>query len=208
LAINYPLLSSWPDEFIPSQISLNIASLDGSDYHEREGYVADLETDNFENDFQIASDPTFSNTDAIFASGSVCSDINGERTNCDLQLLQTLNSVLQKDDSVTKDDSKINDLDTEIQFDNDFNTTSNMTDDNNTINSTENPSSKNSSNYIRYSLHRGSSTLASAWKDPLYFTTAFPTLFPKGLGGHLNDLPLKVSLEAFAQWALRHHSRR
>jgi hypothetical protein len=77
--------------------------------------------------------------------------------------------------------------------------------DDDTINSTEDLSSENPSNYI---LHKGSSTLSSAWNDPLYFTTAFLTLFATGLGGHLDNRPPNVFLEAFAQWSLRHHTRR
>ena len=50
--------------------------------------------------------------------------------------------------------------------------------------------------------------LMSSWKDLHYFTGAFPTLFPTGLGGHKEQRPLAVSFEAFAKWALNHHSRR
>jgi len=49
--------------------------------------------------------------------------------------------------------------------------------------------------------------LGNVWEDPL-FTCAFPTLFPTGAGGHLDARAQKVSLEAFAKWALKHHSRR
>jgi hypothetical protein len=45
LEINHSLLSSWPAEFIPEQISANITYVDVSDHTEREGYVANLETD-------------------------------------------------------------------------------------------------------------------------------------------------------------------
>jgi hypothetical protein len=58
LTINHGLLSSWPEEFIPPQITANISSIDRPDHTEREGYVANLETDNFENDMQAAlNDP-------------------------------------------------------------------------------------------------------------------------------------------------------
>jgi hypothetical protein len=72
-----------------------------------------------------------------------------------------------------------------------------MVDDDDAINSTDDPSSENPSNYIRYSLHKGSSTLASSWNDPLYFTTAFPTLFPTGLGGHLDNRPLDLNTKFY-----------
>ncbi|KAH9203429.1 hypothetical protein DL95DRAFT_321422, partial [Leptodontidium sp. 2 PMI_412] len=46
------------------------------------------------------------------------------------------------------------------------------------------------------------------WEDPHYFTAAFPTLFPEGIGGHQDQRAVPVSLMAFAEWALSHHSRR
>ena len=33
---------------------------------------------------------------------------------------------------------------------------------------------------------RGQATLMNSWENPHYFTGAFPTLFPTGLGGHLD----------------------
>ncbi|PKX93519.1 uncharacterized protein P174DRAFT_370332, partial [Aspergillus novofumigatus IBT 16806] len=50
---------------------------------------------------------------------------------------------------------------------------------------------------------RGHAILVDYWHDPMYFTAAFPTLFPHGIGGHLEDRPF-----AFTESALRHHSRR
>jgi hypothetical protein len=95
LIINYSLLSSWPDDFIPSQISDNISYINDPDHAEREGYVANLEPENFENDFQAASDEIQEDNTAIFSSGSVCTDLNGDRSNCDAQLLQTLTSFVE-----------------------------------------------------------------------------------------------------------------
>ncbi|KAF5855657.1 hypothetical protein ETB97_008830 [Aspergillus alliaceus] len=53
---------------------------------------------------------------------------------------------------------------------------------------------------------RGEATLVDHWTDPHYFTAAFPTLFPTGIGGHLDERSIPVSLVAFADWALRHHT--
>lgn len=60
---------------------------------------------------------------------------------------------------------------------------------------------------IKYTI-RGQATLLNHWQDSRYFPAAFPTLFPMGVGGHLDERPIPVSPAAFADWALRHHSRR
>jgi hypothetical protein len=60
---------------------------------------------------------------------------------------------------------------------------------------------------ISYAI-RGKATLMSAWEDPHYFTGAFPTLFPYGIGGHIDKRKVLVGLEAYVQWALNHHSIR
>jgi hypothetical protein len=52
------ILSFWPTEFIPGQISAI------SDHTEREGYVANLETGNFKNDLQATASGTFADNDA------------------------------------------------------------------------------------------------------------------------------------------------
>ncbi|KAJ5215236.1 uncharacterized protein N7498_001643 [Penicillium cinerascens] len=54
----------------------------------------------------------------------------------------------------------------------------------------------------------GQATLTDHWHDPSYFTGAFPTLFPLGISGHLDERSFDVSLSSFAEWALKHHSRR
>jgi hypothetical protein len=53
--------------------------------------------------------------------------------------------------------------------------------------------------------------LMNDYEDPTYFTSAFPTLFPYGKGGHMpssDQRSIPVSLEAWAKWCLNHHSRR
>ena len=203
LTINHPLLSSWPEEFIPSQLSANISYINRSDRTEREGYVANLESDNFENDIQAALHDPLSDTDATFASGSLYTDINGERVHCDTRLLNTLSSIMEKADSDTVDENSDvveelaeyeNSSDTDMEID--------------PPGSDSNPSPGQQSNYIRYGIRSDRSVLSNVWEDPLYFTSAFPTLFPTGAGGHLDARAQKVSLEAFAKWALKHHSRR
>jgi hypothetical protein len=52
--------------------------------------------------------------------------------------------------------------------------------------------------------------LINSFTEPDYFTAAFPTLFPFGIGGHLGDAngnrPETISLKAFAKYAMLHHS--
>lgn len=50
---------------------------------------------------------------------------------------------------------------------------------------------------ISYTI-RGDATKVDRWTDPHYFTVAFPTLFPAGIGGHLDERDIPVSLVAFA----------
>lgn len=60
---------------------------------------------------------------------------------------------------------------------------------------------------ISYAI-RGEATLVNCWEDPHYFTAAFPTLFPSGIGGHLDQRTVPVSLVAFSEWVLNHRRRR
>jgi len=201
LMINYPLLASWPEDFIPSQISVNVSHLDVPDHSEREGYIADLESDNFENDLQAVSDEV-SDENAVFSSGSLSTDVNGERSNCDLQLLQTLTSFVSSTNDTTAD-SEMEGSDSE-SVDNGIPSDLNDSEDEGVAG----PEQQSQSKYIRFGFKQNSTPLANVWEDPLFFTSAFPTLFPTGSGGHLDNRPIKVSLEAFAKWALNHHSRR
>ncbi len=53
IVINFDLTDTWKGEFIPAGISSRVLQYD-EDIQEREGYVADLETENFENDLYHA----------------------------------------------------------------------------------------------------------------------------------------------------------
>ncbi len=53
IQINYRLLKTWEDEFIPSDIMDNIVYCNANQ-HEREGYTTDLNDGNFENDLDAA----------------------------------------------------------------------------------------------------------------------------------------------------------
>jgi hypothetical protein len=60
---------------------------------------------------------------------------------------------------------------------------------------------------LQYMIH-GQVALLSHWHNSHYFTTTFPTLFPMGMGGHLDQCNNPVSLVAFTQWALAYYSQR
>lgn len=60
---------------------------------------------------------------------------------------------------------------------------------------------------ITYNLH-GDWIPLNDWDNPDFFPIAFPALFPYEDGGHIAPRSIKVSLHAWAKWALSHHSRR
>ena len=64
---------------------------------------------------------------------------------------------------------------------------------------------------VKYNNIFGVETFNS-WTDPDYLLAAFPTVFPYGTGGHFQPQselrPKGVSLEAFANWIMRHHNFR
>jgi hypothetical protein len=151
-------------------------------------------------DLQATSDQLGPDKDVSLSSSSLCTDINGERINCDLYLLNTLFSILANSDE--------NSFDVGSDLDSDVEDITDITDEEATNTEPQHPGRpEENSNYIRYGF-TGSTALSSSWKDSQYFTSAFPTLFPTGLGGHLDERSVKVSLEAFGKWALAHHTRR
>ena len=73
-----------------------------SDHAEREGHLTSLTPDNCENDLHAihtASDDV--NRQESFISGSVCTDVNGERVNSTVQLLNSLRVFVPKDAPTT-----------------------------------------------------------------------------------------------------------
>lgn len=176
VTINHAMIDHWSDDFIPTELRDSIVFLDESDHHEREGYTVHLQSGNFENDLHAAQDEAaFDNEEGSpLITGSVSTDINGERQDPDMRTLDTLFKA---------------------------------------ISSRSPPTATYAGNYtspaaridrppaISYTIH-GTATLLNHWTDPSYFTAAFPTLFPNGTGGHLEDRDIPVSLDAFAQWAL------
>jgi hypothetical protein len=192
ITINHTMIEGWPDEFIPPEITDNITHLENPDHHEREGYTVSLQTGNYENDFHAAQDEAFlANDNDPFVTGSVYTDVNGERTDPNLRLIDALLGV------VTGNTRWADETDEDQPADGQG------------VHGHEHGREHRQRDLptISYAI-RGQATLMSSWECPHYFTGAFPTLFPNGTGGHQDQRPIPVSLNAFAQWALNHHSRR
>jgi hypothetical protein len=181
------MIGGWSDEFIPPEITENITHLEDPDHHEREGYTVNLLSGNYENDLHAAQDEASfrANENDPFITGSVYADVNGERADPNLRLIDALLGVATGRSSL---------LDETVETADDSDGHQHM-------------HRQRDLPTISYAIH-GEATLMNSWEDPHYFTGAFPTLFPNGLGGHQHQRPIPVSLNAFAQWALNHHSRR
>ena len=149
-----------------------------SDHEDHEGYTADLEPGNHENHFQEALDGQVTGP---ISTGCVYSDVESARQHPTLQLVSTILN-LEKD-----------------RFERDHPAGGNAA-----------PHYVEDVPVIRY-ISTGRSVLMNDWQDPEFFTGSFPTLFPLGSGGYLpepQERPVPVSLQAWAKWALTHHSRR
>jgi hypothetical protein len=184
--IDHSAVDGWADDFVPPELQHHIICVNDGDHHERAGYTVDLESHNYENDWQAAeddgSDPTGG---APLLTGSVTTDINGERQNPDVRILS---SVYHLVNSTSQDDTQIAGTSYDEQ-------------------GARERRAPQTTPVIKYTI-RGQATLLNHWQDSRYFLAAFPTLFPMGIGGHLDERPISVSPAAFADWALRHHSRR
>jgi hypothetical protein len=182
------MIDNWDDDFIPPEIQDNIICLGRPDHHEREGYTVSLQAGNYENDLHAAQDEVFHADDPeALMTGSVYTDINSERQNPNIRMIDTLLGMVasnpyRTDEIAAATDCAADDADERERGPGNIRT-------------------------ISYAI-RGRSTLMNNWEDPYYFTAAFPTLFPEGIGGHQDQRPIPISLMAFAEWALNHHSRR
>lgn len=182
VVINRAMVDDWSDDFIPTELRDSIVFLDESDHQEREGYTVHLQPGNFENDLQAAQGEAASDNEdgSPLITGSVSTDINGERQDPDLRMLDTLFTTVSSRPTPPAVYAE---------------------------HPTRPTDRSGKPPMISYTVH-GTTTLLDHWKDPSFFTAAFPTLFPTGIGGHLEDRDIPVSLDAFAQWALTHHSKR
>ncbi|KAJ5370017.1 uncharacterized protein N7496_006109 [Penicillium cataractarum] len=166
-----------------NQLRHNIIPLDEPDHREREGYTVNLAQGNYENDLQAAQDEAaqdqrFDPTDGThFLTGSVSTDINGERQNPDVCMLDTLLDVVTSRSRLAEQC----DIDSPAAV------------YSRSIAGQRTPA-------ISYTT-RAQVALMDQWSDPHYFTAAFPTLFPEGVGGHLEDRAIPVSLSSLAEFA-------
>ena len=180
VTINHNMIESWDNDFVPPEIANNVIHATHSDHHEREGYTVGLQAGNLENEFHAAQDAAFNVDDNDpFITGSVYTDVNGERRDPSGPMIDALLGMVTD--------------------------RSNPTDQTTPPTTTDRPDRRNPT--IAYRM-QGPTVLVNQWEDPSYFTGAFPTLFPNGTGGHLGNREIPVSLDAYAEWALKHHSRR
>jgi uncharacterized protein DUF6570 len=217
IRINHSLISTWRDEFVPADIADNITLIPTSDAHEREGYTVRLQKGNHENDFAAAQEAAVDgDIDGPLLTGSVMSDVNGERSHPDTRTLDALlhlvdaspDSGIHVDDVPEVYDHHEDDLTADMdELGNDGQPDSTPEQGLPESQPLEDVQDEHGQPTITYAM-QGRAALMSAWFDAHYFTGAFPTLFPYGIGGHLDQRDVPVSIEAFARWCLNHHSKR
>jgi hypothetical protein len=194
VTIDYRVLNSWPDHHIPQEIRDAFVTL-GSESDstaaliedEREGYATSLRDGLFENELDAEVEDVEPGT---ILSRSFFSDLHGQELHSTPATLASLQAILQEqhpDGSAPNEEHTTNDQDDEAGTSNDSSLLP----------------------HISYKTSQGL-PLINAFTDADYFTAAFPTLFPFGIGGHLGDAngdrPEEVSLKAFAKYAMLHHS--
>ncbi|KAJ5195493.1 uncharacterized protein N7498_008931 [Penicillium cinerascens] len=143
--------------------------LGNTDHLERAGYSVNLQEGNYENDWRAVEDHRDHFTDdALPVTASVTIDLKGDRQNPDLRLLNTMYTLIDDPPpniqplyTPTSHASQTARLATAQQ---------------------RNP-------VIEYGI-RGQASLLNQWQDPHYLTSAFPALFPAGIGGHLDHLTI------------------
>ena len=154
---------------------------------EREGYAISLQDGLFEN--ELDAEVEYAEPSSIL-SWSFFSDLHGQDLYSTLATLASLQAILQErdsNDSGPREDHTIDGQEDEG----------------------DSPNRRTRLPHISYNATQHL-PLINAFTDPDYFTAAFPTLFPFGMGGHLGDAngdrPEEVSLKAFARYTMLHHS--
>ena len=168
ITINLDFLQEWEDEFVPTGIADEVLHCK-ADSTEKQGYAADLETDNFEDDLQQAIDDAGLNAVGM-TGGCLYIDVDNIREHLTSKLLSAVANKNMLDESTGTDVPP-----------------------------------------LTYRTKRHAIPL-NDWDDSSFFPATFPALFPTGVGEHISDnshvQKVPVSLEAWAKWALTHHSKR
>ena len=194
VVVDYSVLDSWPDHHIPQEIRDAFVTLgpepgstDTPVEDEREGYSTSLQDGLFEDELDAEVEDA---EPGSILSRSFFSDLHGQDLHSTPATLASLQAILQEQDSVRlglREDDAI-----DVQEDEE--------------------GAPNDGSRLPHISYKTTQHLPpmSAFTDPDYFTAAFPTLFPFGIGGHLGDAngdrPEEVSLKAFARYTMLHHS--
>lgn len=194
VVVDYSVLDSWPDHHIPQEIRdafITLGSEPGSTdppvEDEREGYTTSLQGGLFENELDEEVEDA---EPGSILSRSFFSDLHGQDLHSTPATLASLQAILQErdsNDSGPREDHTVDGQEDEGGA----------------------PNRCTRLPHISYNTTQHL-PLINAFTDPDYFTAAFPTLFPFGIGGHLGDAngdrPEEVSLKAFARYTMLHHS--
>ena len=194
VVVDYSVLDSWPDHHIPQEIRdafITLGSEPGSTdtpvEDEREGYATSLRDGLFENELDAEVEDT---EPGSILSRSFFSDLHGQDLHSTPATLASLQAILQEQDSDRSGPGEDDAIDVQDDEEGAPNDNSRLP-------------------HISYKTAQHLPPM-SAFTDPDYFTAAFPTLFPFGIGGHLGDAngdrPEEVSLKAFARYTMLHHS--
>jgi hypothetical protein len=153
------MIDTWGDDFIPPELRDNIICLDELDHHEREGYTVSLRQGNYENDLQVAQDSALdSSGGGPHITGSITTDINGERQDPNICALDALFSVVTNRHTPSREVTSARESERNTQL----------------LDHRNIP-------VVSYTI-RGEATLMDHWTDPHYFMAAFPTCFRQGSG--------------------------
>lgn len=148
-------------------------------------HCADLGADNYKDDFHATADQA--NLDDLVISGCVYTDANQVREHPASKLISAIanNKLLCANDIAETDCLGI-----DVPL------------------SHEDNAFEDDPPLVTYQSN-GHAAPLNDWEDPSFFPAAFPTLFPFGVGGHLSSSrKTRISIAAWAKWALNHHSRR
>ncbi|PVH67296.1 hypothetical protein DL98DRAFT_443997, partial [Cadophora sp. DSE1049] len=194
VVVDYSVLDSWPDHHIPQEIRDAFITLgpepcstDTPVEDEREGYATSLQNGLFENELDAEVEDA---EPGSILSRSFFSDLHGQDLHSTPATLASLQAILQEQYSDRPGPREEDVVDVQDDEEGTLNDNSRLP-------------------HISYKTTQHLPPM-SAFADPDYFTAAFPTLFPFGIGGHLGDAngdrPEEVSLKAFARYTMLHHS--